>query len=385
MTQAVGWLGDATDETDHFCSLVDWSMSDRAVPRLSKWTVRPTLPPMQARSTAELPGVEARCGRKDRICTEILARQPGATGDYYWLKVEKTDLSTGQVRSAIARSVSADESLVGCAGNRDRQGRCIQWFSIPIAVVDHPGPLRRAGVAGKMRVLEMTSSHKPVVAETVSRLLWSCTLRKGRVNDGYLRAKAVMDRLRQVGIPNYVPLHPNDDGTDARWGRDLLQGKRLPKGIIERIGRGRCLRAIQEALFNHYLSSRVSDGLLDQVVTGDILRDSNDLDSVVTDVVHAKKRIASWESVVCGPMFGKGMMSATAEAAERELATLGDADIPIDQVSILHGERRPLRVQPAKSLVDLQGDDLVVSCELPCETAITVFLNEVLKPAMDQA
>ena len=338
---------------------------------------------MQARSTADLPGVEARCGRKDRSCAEVLARQPAHTGDFYWLKVEKNGLSTGQVRSAIARSVSADESLVGCAGNRDREGRCVQWFSIPISVVDHPGPLRRAGVAGKMRVLEMTSSHKPVVSETVSRLQWTCTLCKGRDNDGYLRAKAIVDRLRHIGIPNYMPLHPNDDGTDARWGSDLLQGKRLPKGIIERLGRGRCLRAIQEALFNHYLSERVSDGLLDQVINGDVLRDSKGVDSVVSDAAHAIKRIVSWEAVVCGPMFGKGMLPAAADATVRELATLADAQIMADHVVILHGDRRPIRVQPAKSLVDLQGDDIVVSCELPFETAITMMLDEILKPAVD--
>jgi tRNA pseudouridine13 synthase len=299
------------------------------------------------------------------------------------LKVEKNDLSTGQVRSAIARSVAADESLVGCAGNRDRQGRCVQWFSIPVSVVDHPGPLRRAGVAGKMRVLEMTSSHKPVVAETVSRLQWTCTLRKGRANDGYQRAKLIVDRLRQVGIPNYVPLHPNDDGTDARWGSDLLKGKRLPKGIIERLGRGRCLRAIQEALFNHYLGVRVSDGLLHQAINGDVIRDLKGIDSVVNDVAHTNKRLASWEAVVCGPMFGNGMLAAASDAAARELATLDDAEIAADQVALLHGERRPIRVQPAKSLVDVQGEDLVVSCELPCETAITMLLDEMLKPAQD--
>jgi tRNA(Glu) U13 pseudouridine synthase TruD len=140
------------------------------------------------------------------------------------------------------------------------------------------------------------------------------------------------------------------------------------------------MRAIQEALFNHHLSARVSDHLLDKVLAGDVIRDSAGLDSLVEDVEHATKRIRSWESVILGPLFGAGMMTARTTAVERELATLADAEVKVDHVSMLHGERRPLRVQPAKTLVDLSGDDLVVSCELPCETAITVLLDELLKP-----
>ena len=99
---------------------------------------------MRIRVTEMLPGVMARCRRADRSCEEVLAKQPANTGDYFWLKVQKIDLGTTQVRAAIARSVKIDPELVSCAGQRDRQGRCVQWFSVPAEPIDHPGPLRRA-------------------------------------------------------------------------------------------------------------------------------------------------------------------------------------------------------------------------------------------------
>lgn len=335
---------------------------------------------MRIRVTEMLPGVVARCRRADRSCEEVLAKQPANTGDYYWLKVQKIDLGTTQVRAAIARSVKIDPELVSCAGQRDRQGRCVQWFSVPAEPIDHPGPLRRAGVASKMRVLELTQSHKPVTADTIERLKWSCTLRGGRAGEGYQRAKAIMDRLRLVGVPNYMPPNASDDGTQAHWGRELLGGGRLPKSVAANVGIGRCLRAIQEALFDHHLASRVSDGLLDQVLLGDRMRTSAGVEELVTDVVHARKRIASWEAVVLGPLFGNNMSPVSDAAAERELATLADAGLDALKVRQLHGARRALRFQPAKTLVDVAGEDLLVECELPVEASITALLEEILKP-----
>lgn len=335
---------------------------------------------MRARVTENLPGVKARSRRADRVCEEVLAKRPGDTGDYFWLKVEKSDLGTTQVRSAIARAVKIDPELVSCAGNRDRHGRCIQWFSVPEAPLDHPGPLRRAGVAGKMRVLELTRAHKPVTAQSVERLRWRCTLRGGRAEEGYQRAKAIMDRLRHVGLPNYLPENPGDDGTQAHWGNELLRGGRLPKSVAANVGAGRCLKAIQAALFDHHLRSRVADGLLDRVLLGDLVRSVTGSEETVTDVAHAQKRVATWEAVVLGPLFGAGMVPVTGEAGEREQATLLDAGLSLAQVQQLHGARRALRVQPAKAVVDLDGEDLVVQCELPEETAITTLLDELIKP-----
>lgn len=335
---------------------------------------------MRPRVTDLLPGVNARCRRLDRSCEEVLARQPARTGPYFWLKVEKTDLGTTQVRNAIARSVKVDPELIGCAGQRDRHGRCVQWFSVPEEPLEHPGPLRRAGVAGKMRVLELTQSHKPVTPDTIERLRWRCTLRGGRREDGYQKAKAIMDRLRQVGVPNYLPPNPGDDGSQAHWGNELLRGAQLPRSVAANVGAGRCLRAIQSALFDHHLSSRVADGLLDRVLLGDRLRLGNGSEEIVTDVAHAAKRIAAWEAVVLGPLFGAGMSPVAEEAAARELQTLVDAGLSEKQVQSLHGGRRALRVQPAKSLVDLSGEDLVIECELPEEASITVLLDEIIKP-----
>jgi tRNA pseudouridine13 synthase len=332
--------------------------------------------------TADLPGCEARCSAKERSAEEVLAKQPAGTGPFYWLKVEKDGLSTQQTRAAIARSVNLATELVGFAGNRDRQGRCIQWFSVPSDPVDHPGPLRRAGTQGKMKVLELTSSHKPVTAEVIERLRWRLVLNGAVAADGYRRARAVMDRLRKLGCANYFPIARfGDEGSLAKWGRMLLAGKRLP-GAVKAAGidESRCLRACQEQLFDRYLSARVSDGLLATCISGDVLRTAQGGDGLVSDPAHAQKRLDSFEAVPLGPLFGAGMLPAAGDAAAREAAVLASGTLEPAALSQLRGDRRAIRVQPAKVTVDIVGGDVVVSCELPVDTYVTVLIDELLKP-----
>jgi tRNA pseudouridine13 synthase len=342
---------------------------------------------MLPRATDDLPRLHARCATRDRTCEEVLLKAPARTGDHHWLKVAKTNLGTQQVRSAIARSVGIDAELVTCAGNRDRAGRCVQWFSVPAEAVDHPGPLRRAGVQGKMQVLELTASHKPVTPALVERLRWKLTLRGAAASDGYLAARRLLDRLRQVGSPNYVALERfGEGGSFARWGRMLLEGRRLPPQVAGAgIDGARCLRAAQEWLFNRYLAARVGDQLLTRCLPGEVVRGSRGEVAVVADPAHGEKRFASWEAVALGPLFGSGMLAAAGEAALREAAVLSAHELAPGQVVRLHGERRAIRFQPGKATVDPVGADLTLECELPTDAYVSELLAEFLAPAAEIA
>lgn len=341
---------------------------------------------MLPRSTDDLPHLLGSCSPGNRSCEEVLLKSPARTGDHHWLKVAKTNVGTQQVRAAIARSVQIDVDLVSCAGNRDRAGRCIQWFSVPSDAVDHPGPLRRAGVQGKMQVLELTSSHKPVTPVLVERLRWQVLLKQSAANDGYLTARRLIDRLRLVGMPNYIaPERFGTAGTLAKWGRMLLEGRRLPTQVSGTgVDMARCLRAAQESLFNRYLATRVADGLLGACLVGEVLRGSRQDITVIEDPAHALKRLSSWEAVALGPLYGTGMTPAAGEALIREQQILADAHLDGSRIERLHGERRAIRVQPSKATVDPEGANLRLTCDLPTDTYISVLLAEFLTPEDDQ-
>ena len=338
---------------------------------------------MLPRATDDLPRLPGRCSPQERSCEEVLLKAPARTGVHHWLKVAKTGLGTQQVRAAIARSVGLDAEVVACAGNRDRAGRCVQWFSLPEALVDHPGPLRRAGVQGKMQVLELTASHKAVTPELVERLSWTLTLRGAAAGDGYRAARRLLDRLRHAGCPNYVaPERFGAAGAHARLGRKLLAGGRLPpQAAAAGTDAGRCLRAAQEWLFNRYLAARVADGLLARCLPGDVVRGSRGEVALAGDPAHSEKRFASWEAVALGPLFGEGMLPAAGEAAAREAAVLVENELSPAQLKRLHGERRAVRYQPGRASIDPAGGDLVLNCELPTDAYVSELLAEFLLAA----
>lgn len=342
---------------------------------------RAMLPPMKPLITAELPGCGGRCGPKDHSADEVLAKQPARTGDHWWIKVGKSGLGTQQARAAIARAVACDVEHVSCAGHRDRQGNSIQWFSVPAEVVEHPGPLRRAGAHGKMRVLELTSSHKPVTPETVSALRWTCRIRGGNQGEGYQQGRAVLDVLRRKGCPNWMPATQVDEDL-VRLGRLLLDGKRLPPQAVARhVDPSRCRRACQGWLFDRWLEARVADGLMDRCIAGDRIHTRAGDEVLVTDVAAAQRRLDSFEAVVMGPLFGEDMTPVEGEARAREEAVLAAAGLDAAHCASLPGGRRSARVQPGKVLLDIEGADLLLICELPVEAAIDGILAELLKPS----
>ena len=340
---------------------------------------------MHLRSSAHLPGTGGRL--VEAAAEEVLAKKPAGTGDHFWLKVQKDGLGSQQAREAIARSVNLPVELVSDAGNRDRQVRFTQWFSIPVEPVEHEGPLRRAGAHGKMHVLELTKSHKPFTAAFVERIKWKTRIKGANLDGGYLKAKAILDHLRVMGIPNYAP--ENFLGPDAqwvKWGRLLLRGERLPSQVQrsnQPVSPGSCLRAVQFWLFNRWVAARIADGWLGGAVAGDLVttRTGNGkLDLVAADdVLHMDKRIATWEASVQGPLFGGGMPESALTAADRENEILEHADIHLAGLNKLTGGRRALRVQPQKVILDLEGDDLTVACELPPDAPLSGLIDELTK------
>ena len=338
-------------------------------------------PPMATHVTHHLPGTGGRLAGAD--CEEVPRSLPGGGKGHVWVRTAKVDLSTQQCRAAIARAVGIEAERVATAGNRDRRGRCVQWFSIPEDLVEHPQSLRNAGYQSKVKVLDVATHVKAIDTVGVERLRWKARLAGGAAEDGYRRARAILDHLRQVGCPNYVHAGQlGDDAQFARWGRMLLEGKRLPPAVLKTgVTPGRCLYAAQFGLFNRWLAKRVEDGLLGRCLPGDALLTVRGERAIADgDLEHWQKRMESWEVASMGPLYGDGMSAAAGQALAREEAILTEAGLDQRAVKRLTGDRRASRIQPGKALVDIDGKDLLVSCELPVDAYLAVVMEEIAKP-----
>jgi len=336
---------------------------------------------MLPQATADLTPVVGTW-RGHSSCEEVLVRPPPGHGDHWWVRAVKTDLSTAQCRAAISRAGAVPEDHIASAGNRERNGRCTQWFSIPGTLLEHPQALRTAGFQGQVSVVEVAAAPWPITPDSVERLRWQATLRGGAADEGYRRATAILDRLRQVGCPNYIAAERLGPGAQhAKWGKLIAQGRRLPRRVAAaKVAAGRCLTALQGLLFNRWLAQRVADGLLATCLPGERLRGNNGDEEIVADAAAGQGRLDSWEAVQLGPWFGVGMAEVAGEALVRETAALAAAGLEPRHLGRLRGARRALRIQPAKSRADIAGGDLVIHAELPVDAYLAVLLEELIKP-----
>jgi tRNA pseudouridine13 synthase len=352
---------------------------------------------MPQRQCHDLPAVSATAREQPEHTrvSEVLTREPSGEGDHLWVLVRKTGLSTHQARQAIARSVDIPLSEVSLAGARDRQSRCDQWFSLPKDLPDNPGALANAGYKKMLRVQKVVEHHQPISAASVTALQWSCSLVGGNTADGYLHAKAIWDRLRNQGFPNYIAAsRMGQKGQLAKWGRRVAQGKRLPPPAQrERVDPRACLGAFQADVFNRCIATRLADGLLGTALDGDILEvhlnrpaRHRELEVITSDggdtadhCDRAQRRLESWEAVPTAPLFGRDCPAATGTAGARETALLAALAIPARAFAHLPGSRRAVRVQPRGSL-DIERDDLVVSCLLDVDVYPQALLEEFLQP-----
>lgn len=338
-----------------------------------------TVPRMSAHLiTADLQPLQGTVG--ERRGEEVLARQPAGTGTFVWVQVAKDGISTAQAADALARAAQADPACVGCAGLRDRGVRFVQWFSLPVEACGNAGALRRAGAHGRMQVLALSAGHQAVGPETVRAVHWRVRLVGAKAGDGFRRARILTDRLRTLGLPNrFHAARFGREGELARWGLLLLQGRRLPDRVRGGADAGRCLQAVQGWLFNRWLAGRTSLERLAGCVVGDLLRGNDGSEKLVEDVAHGRRRLECWEATVLGPCFGAGMAPCAGEAAAEEAQVLVQAGLEPDQVLRLRGGRRALRVQPQRLVMDVEGDDLILDCELPVEAYIDCLLEELIR------
>jgi tRNA pseudouridine13 synthase len=202
-------------------------------------------------------------------------------------------------------------------------------------------------------------------------------------------ANEVATRLTAAGFPNYYGEQRfGHDGETLNLGIDLLAGRKQPRDIpfakrkfLLRLA----VSAVQSELFNRSLAQRMSDGLLQTVLPGDVMEVVESGGRfVVEDVSREQERLNRGEIVVTGPMFGVKMLNPQSAAAEREAKLLLESGLTIEQFQqfsqLMQGTRRPYVIRPGE--LKVSGDDRLIKLEfaLPSGVYATTLLREIMKP-----
>ncbi|MEE8408466.1 MAG: tRNA pseudouridine(13) synthase TruD [Myxococcota bacterium] len=314
---------------------------------------------------------------------ELPAYDPCGEGEHLYLWIEKRGVSADALIRRVARALEIPSKEIGCAGLKDRRAVTRQHLSVPASAEAQVAAIDGEGV----RVLRAMRHRNKLKTGHLDGNRFRAVIRGGD-EGASARAAAIVERLRQTGVPNfYGSQRFGRDGDTVAMGIDLLHGRRSP--ALSRAPRGRrrflkrlALSSVQSAVFNRCLAARMEDGLLDRVIPGDVMQvcASGGL-FVADDTEREQARFDARDIVPAGPMFGPKMHRARGDAAARESAALSELELREDLFDghgkVMTGTRRANLVWPGELTVGGTDDVIELCFTLPAGSYATVLLGEV--------
>lgn len=342
--------------------------------------------------TADLPGILGwlKETAEDFVVEEIPAYQPCGEGEHLFLWIEKRDVAADQLVRHLSRTLGVARDDIGVAGLKDKRAITRQFVSVPARAADR---VESAQVEG-IRVLSATRHGNKLKTGHLKGNRFSILLRVERLEadiapqSSLHDAQLIIDRLKQLGVPNYFGEQRfGIGGETASLGFDLLRGTKTTRDIppakrkfLLRLA----LSAAQADLFNAALADRLTRGELRTVLAGDVMQKIATGGLFTTsDAAVEQDRVDRGELVITGPIFGPKMQQPTGFSAEREAKLLEEASLSMQDFGrypkLTTGTRRPYWIDALDIAVAAEEAGLRFSFALPAGAYATVVLRELMK------
>jgi tRNA pseudouridine13 synthase len=327
--------------------------------------------------TQDLPGIGGRLKERpeDFFVEEIPLYPCAGEGEFAFLLVETTNLSTLDLVALLRRHLELEDHEVGLAGWKDKRAVTRQWVSVPRPRVSERR-LHELHAKGVSILEERRHPHKLRTGHLLGNR-FSILIREPNPQAMAL-AGAIVDQLQAAGLPNFFGAqrfgatgNNPDDGLAILRGKKRLRSVRMEKLLIS---------STTSLLFNLTLMERLDRGLFARLLPGDIAK-KHETGGLfhVSDPAKEQERADRLEISPTGPIWGKKMMEARDEAGDLEREVLHRQGLTPDIFRKQPGSRRALRV-PLQEISLREGPDgLQLDFFLPKGSYATVLLNEIMK------
>ena len=309
----------------------------------------------------------------DFVVEEIPSYLPSGAGAHAYVFVEKRELTTRDVVSALAEA-GVPRGAVGFAGQKDKYAVARQWLSVP---AEHAPTLASLDDVDGVTVLETSLHRNKLGLGHLRGNRFRLRVRKPR-EDWQPIADAALAHLRRVGAPNYFgPQRFGTFNTNIADGLRLIRGERMR---IDRRMRRFYQSALQSHLFNWLLKLRMENGLYDAVVTGDRAQrhDSGGM-FVVDDAAAESERARRLEISAALPLFGKKARISGGDAGVLEERILSEFGLEYAQFRRIPGARRISRIRLDDAMLTPADDGYVAEFMLPKGAYATSVMRELMK------
>jgi tRNA pseudouridine13 synthase len=337
--------------------------------------------------SSDLPGVGGvlRAVPDDFVVEEIPLYAAQGDGQHLYVSLTKVGLTTKEVQIGLERLFGLNKGDVSFAGMKDKRARTTQTFSLNVG--HQPRTFAETAAA-------RIEAHLPVTVNWVdfhrNKLKLGHLLGNRfeiRIRDlalppaeAELRAKAVVERLQAVGLPNYFGSQRlGEGGANVRQGWAILQGEREKRDRwLQRF----LISAYQSYLCNRYLAARVQQGLFNRLLGGDVAKKyaTGGMFDVV-DAAAEQPRYAAQEISFTAPVYGPRMWTAKEQAGELEAEVLRRAQVTLEDFRRVHmeGTRRMGRLLLTELSATADESGLVLRFMLRKGAFATTVLREVMK------
>lgn len=347
--------------------------------------VDPHAPPV---AYPELTPVDGRIGPQpeDFLVDELPLYAASGKGEHQYVRARKRLLTTPELARRLARACGVHEREVGYAGLKDKHAVTTQWLSLstktPISSQLDLGP--------GAEILSVTRHDNKLRTGHLLANRFAITL-IGVAEDSLAKARAIVSRLKEDGLPNYFGAQRF--GRGGRNLNDALQWLARGGRSRNRFEQKLLPSVLQSEIFNRYVSARLS---LDprRLLAGEIVRlEGAGAMFRVDEVEREQPRLDSRDLHLTGPIWGPKMRpaGAAALALEHEIcATLGLDEQALGLLGkLVPGTRRDL-FAPLTELtlesVDREGTPaLRLSFTLPAGSYATEVIRQLTHSPFLQA
>ncbi|WKE66451.1 tRNA pseudouridine(13) synthase TruD [Gallaecimonas kandeliae] len=308
---------------------------------------------------------------EDFFVEEVLGFEPEGEGEHLFVHIEKRGMNTQWAAKLLGEACGVKERDVSHSGLKDRHAVTRQWLSVWLPGKETPD---LAGLESiDLHILKARRHNRKLRIGTHKANGFRIRLRE--VSEPAL----VEERLQKVAAEGFANIFG-----DQRFGQGernleifdaVLAGKRMKKPR-----QAMAISAARSHLFNRVAEHRQTQGLMRQVLPGDVLMLAGSHSVFVAEEAELdslQQRLAEGDVQLTGPLWGKGGVGPQGDALALELAAVaaeGERCAGLEKLA--NGARRPLWLKPEIQW-HWDGGDLLLEFTLPTGSFATALLGNL--------
>jgi len=312
------------------------------------------------------------------VVEEILPYAACGEGEHVYVTFRRAGWNTADAARIMQKHLGLTPSDVGWGGRKDKMAVVVQTLSFRCGVNRPLSGIERTLAELPFEILAIDRHRNKIKTGHVAANRFTVIISNAGP-DALPRTRAVADRLKQTGVPNfYGPQRFGYGLQNIHRGFALFStGKKGRKDTF-------MVSVVQSALFNIWLKQRMQAGDYRRLLSGDIVKktDTGGMFTVEEPAIE-DPRFTAGEIVYTGPIYGYKMKPAVDVAGEKEAALFR-------QFGFATEDFRPFRSPGSRreailNLTDLTfaevEEGLRLTFSLPSGAYATTVLREFTRPA----